>query len=215
MRVCNDEQPEPIASGSFSKHDADEVLLVVSSGADAAWGERTLAFMRAEGTHYRLVRHLLVSSRFEARLRVLVPRDPDVLMLCSHRGNMGLYPSECGFLGQGSFREDANDADGEFAAKNELQLVGVSACGSRDWVELGDVTLQDRRISVGLVVVKAVMVPKGLDEGHYCSKETRRHEKRFTITFAIVPSVGDRHGTGRVRRLTPIPREVMNVLNLY
>jgi hypothetical protein len=215
MRVCNDEQPEPIASGSFFKHDAEEVLLVVWSGAAAAWGERTLALMRVEGTHYSLVRHLLASARFDAHLRVLVPGALDLLMLCSHRGNMGLYSSECGFLGQGDFRGDADDADGAFAAKNEIQLVGVSVCGPQDWVELGDVTLQDMRITVGLVVVKAVLAPKGLDESYYCSKETRRHEKRFTITFAIVPTGGDRHGTGRVRRLTPIPSEVMNVLKLY
>jgi hypothetical protein len=214
-RVCSEGDVAAIASGSFFDHDADEVLLQVWSGAAAAWGERTLALMRADGAHYKLVRHLLAGARFEARLRARVARDLDVLMLCIHRGNMGLYPSECGFLGQGNFREDATDADAELGAKNEIALVAVSVCGPQDWVELGDVSLTDGQISVGLVVVKAVLAPKGAGEGPYCSKERDRHEKRFTVRFAVGSDGRGRHGTGRVRRLTPVPPEVTKVLDLY
>lgn len=216
MTVCDPAQPTPLASGSFFKPDADEVLLEVSSGRDAAAGERTLALMRLKGPHYRLVRHLLSGSKFEARVRVRVPGGSDLLMLCSLGGNMGLYPRECGFLGQGHFRADANQADGAFGTTHEIHLVTVTECGPQSWVELGDVTLRNDRIEVGLVVVKAELGPPlPAGEQGYCSEEKNRHEQRFTIPFAVDASGGDRHGTGRVRRLTPIPREVVKVLELY
>jgi hypothetical protein len=216
MTVCDPAPPTPFASGSFFKPDADEVLLDVWSGRDAAAGERTLALMRLKGTHYQLVRHLLSSGRFAAHLRVRVPDGADLLMLCSLGGNMGLYPGECGFLDQGDFRADANHADGAFGTANEIRFVTVTECGPQSWVELGDVALRGDRIEVGLVVVKAELgppLPAG-EEG-YCSEEKNRHEQRFTVPFAVDASRGDRHGTGRVRRLTPIPREVGQVLELY
>jgi len=126
---------------------------------------------------------------------------------------MGVYPSDCGFLGQGDFRADANKADATFGAKNEFQLVAVMECGPQSWVELGGVTLRDDRISVGLTVVKAMHVPKGPDPDGDCTEERNRHEQRFTLTFAVVTSGVDAHGTGRVHRLVPIPREVTDVLD--
>jgi hypothetical protein len=216
MTVCDPTQPTPLASGSFFKPGADEVLLEVWSGRDAAAGERTLALMRLKGGHYQLIRHLLSSGNFGVRLRVRVPGESDLLMLCSFGGNMGLYPGECGFLGQGDFRADANQADGAFGTANEIRSVTVTDCGPQSWVELGDVALRGDRIEVVLVVVKAELgppLPAG-EEG-YCSEEKNRHEQRFTIAFAVDASGGDRHGTGRVRRLTPIPREVSKVLELH
>jgi len=215
LMVCNDEHPQPVASGSFFVAGADEVLLEVPSGEAAALGEVTLALMGKQADGYRLIRHLLTSGQFEALLRISVPGRVDVLMLCSHRGNMGLYPSECGFLGQGSFRPDGDDADGTFAIANEVQLLMVTPCGQQAWVERGEVALQGDRIVLPLVVIHARRRARGPDEGDHCSVISGRSERAFPIEFQVRGDAADAHGTGRVVRLTPIPREVEAALNLY
>jgi hypothetical protein len=213
--VCSDVHPLPIASGSFFEAGADEVLLQVPSGEATAWGDVTLALMRKQADGYHLIRHLLASQRFEAPLRVSLPGRVDVLMLCSHRGHMGLYPSECGFLGQGSFRPDGDEADARFANANEVQLVTVTVCGQQAWVERGDVALQGDRIIIPLVVVHARLKPSGPDEGYYCSALGGRRDQAFPLEFQVHGDAADAHGTGRVVRLTPIPHEVEAVLGLY
>jgi hypothetical protein len=215
LGVCNDVRPLPVASGSFFVAGADEVLLEVPSGEAAALGEATLALMRKQADGYRLIRHLLASETFEALLRISVPGRVDVLMLCSNRGHMGLYPSECGFLGEGSFRPDGDDADARFANANEVQLVTVTVCGQQAWVERGEVALQGDRIVLPLVVVHARLRPSGPDEGYYCSVRGERRDQAFPLEFQVHGDAADAHGTGRVVRLTPIPREVTAVLDLY
>ena len=205
--ACNG--PEALASGSFFEPGADEVLLVVMNGDDVAGGEYALALMRRKGARYRLVREMFHTGGFDARLRVVTPEGLDVLMLCQLRGHAGFYPGDCGFLGEGAFRGD-EDARG---AGNEFSFDRVNVCGRQSWVDLGVATLRDRRIQVDLMVVNAVLEPDGPDEGGYfCSRQTHRREKRFTLTFAITANGRKEHRTGRVRLLTPIPREVDRVL---
>jgi hypothetical protein len=206
-----------LASGSFFEPKADEVLLDVPSGLDRAAGEDILALMRADGTGYRLIRHMLAGNPLGATLRLSVPGSRDVLMLCRHSGNMGVYPSICGFLGQGTFREGADSEDGA-AAQNEIPLLAVTTCGPAASVQLGKITLQGDRLSVGLVVEESRLEPNGPDEASdhsVCSKATQRRERRFTVPFEV-----DTNGTtsgdhARVRRMTPIPREVASILSRY
>lgn len=215
MRLCNNAQSEAIASGSFFEALADEVLVEVPNGEAAAFGDRTLALMRMNGGHYHLIRHLLASQRFTAPFRALVPGHVDVLMLCGRSGNMGLYPSTCGFLGEGTFRPDATEADDRFAAANEIQLVAVSVCGPQTWVELGSVRLEGDRIAAPLVVVRARLAAKEPDETHDCSTQLGRRETVFSIDFEVTGQDMAGHGKGRVRRVTPVPREVSSVLERY
>ena len=206
-----------LASGSFFEPKADEVLLDVPSGLDRAAGEDILALMRADGTGYRLIRHMLAGNPLEATLRLSVPASLDVLMLCRHSGNMGVYPSICGFLGEGTFREGAAPDDGA-SAQNEIPLLVVTRCGPAVSVQLGKITLQGGRLSVGLVVEESRLEPTGPDEASdrsVCSKATQRHERRFTVPFEVDATSTTSLDHARVRRMTPIPREVASILSRY
>jgi hypothetical protein len=129
-------RPIPLASGALLTAGADEILLQVPNGRTAAAGDQTLAILRDEGAGYRLVRHILSGRRFEARLRLTTPGGRDILLLCRQDGNMGLYPSTCGLLGQGEFGASAPNSAAD--DKNELHLIRVTTCGRADSVILGD-----------------------------------------------------------------------------
>ena len=100
------------------------MLLVVTNGKDAAWGDHSIALMRREGARYRDIREMLHSNVFRARLRVVVPGGLDELMLCDGMGHHDQSQGSCGFLGEGSFREgDERDQ----APDNELRHIYVSS----------------------------------------------------------------------------------------
>jgi hypothetical protein len=202
-----------LASGAFSEPGADEVLLEVPSGQDRAAGEATLAMMHADGNRYRLIRHMLRGNQFEVRLRLLMPSRPDVWMVCRSSGSQGTYPSVCGFLGQGSFGDGADAEDR--ADPDAVPLVSVTTCGSATSVQLGGMALQDRRLSVGLVVRESLREPNGPDESssEYCSKETPLKETRFTMVYAV--DMPGRNGRAKMRRVTPIPPAVTKVVARY
>lgn len=204
--------PTPLASGSLTAQGADEVLLEVPSGKDRAAGEHALAVMRDEGSTYQLRRYLLSGGHFEARARLLTSSGLDVLMLCERSGSMGLYPTRCGFLGQGYFRSATARRGGDVRAagsgdKNDLDLVQVTACGSGASVSLGTITWRERHLQVELLVEHFTLEPGAPDEvahGPYCSKKNTGSSDRFVIEYALSAS--------GVRRLTPIPRQVEEVL---
>ena len=201
-----------LASGSFVELGADEVLLDVPSGQDEAAGGRTLALMRATGGDYRLIYHMLAGNQFEARRRLVVPGAVDVLILCRGTGRQGAYRSVCGFFGQGSFR----DAD-ETEDANELELVALVTCGPSSWVGLGDIDLDHGRLSVGLVLTRALRKPNGPDEAPdgLCSKVTHAKESRFTVKYEVEAHGATRPGEPRVRRVTPIPHEVTDLATRF
>jgi hypothetical protein len=201
--------PEAIASGSFYKRGADEVLLVVPNGEAAAWGENSIAVMRREGAHYRDVRELLHSSVFRARLRIVVPGGLDELMLCDGSGHGDLYRGQCGFLGEGSFREGDERVPGP---DSQLPYIGSNVCGPQWSVEVADPTFEAGLIHADVVVVQAVLVKDGPDDGYTCSKETRRREQRYPMVFALDEKKLDSRGARRVERLTEIPDAVGKVL---
>jgi hypothetical protein len=204
-----------VASGSFVESGSDEVLLEVPRGGDQASGESTLALMRAEGGGYRLIRHMLAGNQFEARQRFVVPGAPDVWMLCRRSGSQGIYRSVCGFFGQGSFRGGAGNEEAEDT--NELVLVAVMTCGPSASVEIGGVSVEGGRLSVGLTLTEALRKPNGPDEapGGFCSRLTHVKERRFTVAYEVDASGANRPGTARVRRVTPFPREVTELAARY
>jgi hypothetical protein len=208
-------QATPLASGSFLVPGADEVVLVTRSGAAVAWGEATLALMRMEGHRYVLVRHFFAAGAFEAHLRVRVQGATDILFLCASHGNQGLYPAECGVLGQGAFAVgDEAENNGSSASSNELQTVTTLGCGRMAWVDLRDVTLSHAAIVATLAVVDADRVAASSDEdGEICTGQKNRRERRFPIRYAV--EIGSHAGTATVRRIDPIPAEVTRVLERY
>ena len=188
------------------------MLLVVTNGKDAAWGDYSIALMRRDGARYRDIREMLHSNVFRARLRVVVPGGLDELMLCDGMGHHDQSQGSCGFLGEGSFREgDERDQ----APDNELPCIYVNVCGPQWRVDVADPTFEAGRIHAGVVVVEALRVAAGADDGYTCSKETRRREKRYPIVFALDEKKLDARGARRVERLTPIPKAVDKVFDRY
>jgi len=184
----------------------------------------TVALMRLDGKSYRLVTHLPIGNspagnRFDPKLRLTAPKRKDVLFLCEAGGNQGIYSSTCGFLGHGSFREPpepskqlptiANpspEAPADPGLADELTLVDVRTCGPVATVEMGKVSARGDRMFVDLVLVDAVAEPAhGEEDSAYCGRQAQRKERRFTLEYKFED--------GRLRRVTPIPADVTEVLN--
>jgi hypothetical protein len=218
------------ASGSFDEPGADEVLLVAFNEGPVGFapdqenfeigsghvGATTLALMRAEGDHYRFVRHLSLnhtSNSLDVEARILTPSGRDVLLLCSRWGRQGVYPGSCGFLGQGDYRADATDADSEFAGGNEFNVLEMTDCAPAAPIAMGDIALHGNRIVIPLNVLEMVREPgkppKYADE--VCAKGTKRRVRHVTLEFEVDPSVPEAHGHGRVRLLTPVPKFVSQI----
>ena len=196
---------EALASGSFEQPGADEVVLAVPSGMDRAAGDHALALMRGDGTSYRLVRPMVLgNNRFEARVRVAAASDRDVLMVCNPHGQEGVYPSTCGLFGSGSFQRKAG---GNAVASDEIQLVDVTTCGPGASVRLGDVTLQGQRLRLALVVERFERDDPEGGTGDVCNRRVSRARSEFDVDYEIN---GD-----RLRRVTPMPREVVDLLKRY
>ncbi|HMF43758.1 MAG TPA: hypothetical protein VKQ32_23950 [Polyangia bacterium] len=225
ITLCGSTDPpaRPLASGSFLVAGADEVLLEVGNGATSG-ATLTLAIVRGSGKSYHLVTHLPAGARrignqFEARLRLTTRTRRDVLFLCEAGGNQGIYSSTCGFLGHGSFREPpepskqlptiANpspEAPADPGLADELTLVDVRTCGPVATVEMGKVSARGDRMFVDLVLVDAVAEPAhGEEDSAYCGRQAQRKERRFTLEYKFED--------GRLRRVTPIPADVTEVLN--
>jgi hypothetical protein len=215
----------PIASGSFLEPGADEVLLATMYGQGEAEGSTTLAVMRAEGDHYRLVRHLflnLMGEGFAAKLRIVTPSGRDVLLVCTERGNMGVYTGHCGFFGQGSFRGNGTDADLQFASVSEFDVLLVLNCGPAATIAIGDVAFHDDRIALPLDVVESVLKPGGPGTPDAevlpdwpCQKQTHRKETHVTLEYEVAPSAPEAHGQGRVRPIAYLTQHVVDVFGRF
>jgi hypothetical protein len=217
--LCEKRDPDerPLASGSFLSAGADEVLLETWNGAGSG-ATRTVALLRADGKGYRLVKHLPIgdrpnSNRFEARLRLTTSSRRDVLFLCESGGLQGIYPTTCGFLGRGSFREQPETpasappppAPASTERDDDLSLVSVTTCGAATSVELSKITPRADRLAVEIAVIEAHRVAAA-DEGPWtCDKETERHATAFTLEYKF-------DGT-TFHRVTPIPPAVTEALS--
>lgn len=203
-----DRAGEALASGSFVQPWTDEVVLSVPSGMDRAAGDHALALLRRrDGANYQLVGHMTPGNdRFEARVRVATGSGRDVLMLCNPHGQQGVYPTTCGFFGSGRFRPTAGDNAG---VSDEIELIAVTACGPGASVRLGDVTLQDGRLHVKLVVERFRRERDLSAEGNgdVCTRTVPGARSEFDLAYEIE---GD-----RPRRATPMPREIVDILKQY
>ena len=198
---------EALASGAFAKVGADEVLLDVPSGMDRAAGDHALALMRRDGPTYQVVAPVVLGNdRFEARARVVTASGRDLLMVCNPHGQQGVYPSTCGFFGGGSFGRATPKGT---ALRDELQLVDVTVCGPGASVRLGAVTLEGSRLHAHLVVETFILEREGSARGDddACGRRVTRARHEFDIAYELE---GD-----RFRRMTPVPKDVLDVLRQY
>lgn len=206
----------PLASGALLEAAADEVLLQVPTGRAVAEGERSLAVMRDRGRGYRFVRHMLAGERFEARLRLVAAGAADVLFLCEHRGQGGVYSGSCGFFGRGSFRQPgkrlattANPSREVLLDASDQQELAVLAmgggCGPFASVSVGDVAAHEDRLRVELVVDQGTMGRGRQDAEGSCNQPTKNARRTFSMEYQF---------DGKKFRLaTPIPPAVREVLD--
>jgi hypothetical protein len=208
--LCGDAPPgaTPLASGSFLAAGEDEVLLDVDTRASWAAGDHGLLVMRQKDGAFRPVRLMGSSNGFRARARIVVPGRTDVVMVCEDHGHMGLYPSTCGFLGQGGFRAVKAGALKTSAGRGGLPLGFTTLCGPTAAISLGKIALSGHRLDVEVVVEEAVLErnPKEDDEDS-CSKRTAKPGQSFDIVYDI--------GGKSVRRVTPIPRGMTEVADRF
>jgi hypothetical protein len=196
----------PVASGALLAAGADEVLLVVASGRAAAEGDHTFALMRKHGDTYRLATHLVLARGLRALTRLTTADGKDLLVVCADAGNMGYYPSRCGFLGFGSFRQGAETLppDEAFADEFELLAVDAAACGTHASVDLGTIALHGDILRVELVLTRVLQQKAPADSPDVCTRRTSVGPERFRVDFDLRGS--------RPRRTTPIPPAVTKVL---
>lgn len=199
----------PLASGSFLRPGASEVLLDVPSGQDLATGERTLVIMEKTASGYRLERPLSGGNGFEVHARVTAPGRPDRLFLCELSGHHGLYPAVCGLLGQGYFVARPKDGGGN-AADDRIDLPNgfVTVCGPAAQITLGNITVQNDHLMVELVADEYVLKKGGPDEDEVlCSRRTHKSQRLFVIIYQLGPK--------GARRLTPIPKHVRDIVDRF
>ncbi len=197
---------DPVASGALLEAGADEVLLVAASGRAAAEGDHTFALMRKHGDAYRLATHLVLARGLSAHARITTGAGTDLLLVCADAGNMGHYPSRCGFLGLGSFRKGAETLppDESFADELDLLTVDSAACGTHASVGLGAIALDGDALKIDLVIARALQHKAPADRHDVCTRRTSAGTERFRVDF-------DLRGK-HPRRTTPIPPAVIKVL---
>jgi hypothetical protein len=198
-----DSAATPIACGSFSAPGADEVVLVAANGLDWAAGDQTLVVMRDAGKGYRYAGTSGKGHGFVAQTRIQVAGARDALFLCDRSGHQGLYPSRCGFLGEGTF-----GASPDHARDDELALLTNEACGPSASVLLGKVGVSGSDLTVELVVetsVREQLLDEDTTSG--CSKQTKVTRRSYTLAYRF-------DGT-RFRRRAPVPAEVRRIAERY
>jgi uncharacterized protein len=194
-----------VASGSFTRAGADEVLLVVESGLDYAGGgsDNQLVIMQNTATGFRIARRMGLGNEFEIRARITGPGRPDRVFLCNSGGRQGWYPMTCGFLGQGSFgpssKSDKKATDP--ATDTDVQMGTVANCGPAASITPGKLHVNGDRLAVDVVVDEYVL------EGDDCTKETQKTSKTFVITYEL--------GVNAVRQLTPIPPRIDELVEKF
>jgi hypothetical protein len=201
--------PRALASGSFLRAGADEVLLTTYSGVGAG-RDGELLVMRADAQGaFRLQPWVALGGGFETHARFTVEGRADALFLCEPHGRQGLYPSDCGFFGQGAFqgqRPDVPEPEQGPSTDDDLRLGFTTACGPSTAIVLHDVSLADGKIVVALVVEKVVRSAKGPDEGgDSCSVKKVISRWPVPIAYEVLAK--------RVRRTTPLPKRLKDVIS--
>jgi hypothetical protein len=199
--------PRALASGSFLRAGADEVLLEAESGV-AAGRDSELLVMRADaqGT-FRLQPWVSLGASFEAHARFVVDGRADVLFLCEPGGRQGVYPTWCGFFGQGQFagwRPDQEEPDGD-SPDDDLMLYYTTACGPSTAIGIQGASLIDGKIVVALEIEKVSRHAKGPDEGgDMCTAKKVGARWPVSVAYEVLP--------GRIHRTAPLPKRLVDAL---
>jgi len=190
-----------LASGALLRPGADEVLLLVPSGQARALGEQLLVVMQANGQAFRFEQAGVLGNGFEARARVSVPGGRDIVLLCDRRGQGGLYPTLCGFLGQGSFGEPLSATGDKIGGEAELHLGWTTECGPATSLSLGPIALRDGQLAVQVLLEDAVLKAANNEEPQEeCTKRTIKSKKTFSLSYAL--------GSNGAHLATPIPEKM-------
>jgi uncharacterized protein len=198
-----------LASGSFTRPDADEVLLVVPSGLDLAGGgsDSALVIMQNSAKGFRIARRMGTGSTFEVRARISASGRPDRLFICNRGGHGGLYPMICGFFGQGFFGPRTKDGQSVGDSSIDVQMGNVTACGPAAAIAPGKLRLDGDRLAVDVVVDEYVLAAQGDEDESFCTKQTKKSSKTFVLTYQL--------GETGVRRLIPIPPRIDELVEKF
>jgi hypothetical protein len=218
--VCSRGMPDAraLASGSFTRPGADEVLLDVENGRSRTDGDHALALMIRVGTDHGVGRILVKGHGFSALSRIRRPGIRDTLFLCQRDGSQDEYRGTCGFFNRGSFFGDmdnqhataedpypSDDKEVRYAAENEIPLRRVVRCGFSLSVEIGKVYRRADRLVVQLIV--ETLVPGGTtspgDSGT-CRQASRKQRRLFDIAYRLEEE--------RFHRVTPLPPAVKELV---
>jgi hypothetical protein len=200
--------PRALASGSFLRAGADEVLLATYSGVGAGRDGELLVMRAGAGGAFQLQPWVALGGGFEAHARFTAEGRADVLFLCEPHGRQGLYPSQCGFFGQGAFqgqRPDMPEPERGPSTDDDLTLWFTTACGPSTTIVLHDVSLADGKIVVGLVIEKVARSARGSEEGRgSCSVKKVVARWPVPISYEVLAT--------RVHRTVPLPKRLKDAL---
>lgn len=177
-RLLADPHQQPVAalaSGSFIEPGADEVLLLVESGADRAAGEYLVVVMRREDGKWRRAKDSLQGNGFSVPLRVDTAAKLDVLVICEEQGQQGVYSSFCGFFDETGMVRAVGTADARLAHE----------CGSDTAAVLHEVSTTGTSLRFIMEVVDFELVKQPGDPEGRCSKEVVERKSRHTIVYAL------------------------------
>jgi uncharacterized protein len=207
------DEASAVASGSFTRAGADEVLLVVASGVELAGGgsDYQLVVMQNSATGFRIARRMGLGNTFEVRARITGPGRPDRVFVCNSGGRQGWYPMTCGFLGQGAFGpttkhgQNATDPPTNQSSDTDVQMGYVTNCGPAASIAPGKLRVNGDRLAVDVVVAEYVLEAQGDEDD--CTKETKKSSKTFVLTYQL--------GVKAVRLLTPIPARITELVDKF
>jgi uncharacterized protein len=191
-----------IASGSFTRADADEVLLVVPTGVQLCCDAslNALVIMQKAATGYRIVRRMGEGEEFKVRARITGPGRPDRVFICSSGGRQGFYPMTCGFLGQGSFAWSTRH-ETDPSTDTDVQMGFIIQCGQAGNIAPGKLRVDGDHVALDVVVEEYVLA------GDDCETETKKSSKTLVLTYEL--------GVKAVRLLTPIPPHIKKLAKTF
>jgi uncharacterized protein len=187
-----------LASGSFTRAGADEVLLVVPHELDFTGSpyDSTLVVMQKTAAGFRIARQTkaggTTGTTFEVRARISGAGRPDRLYMCDRSGRQGVYPMSCGFL---------------YDSSPDVQMGSVTDCGPAVDIAPGKLRVDGDRVAVDVVVNEYVLVESDDPKDPDCAKQTQKSSKTFVLTYQL--------GAKSVRLLTPIPPRIKELVEKF
>jgi uncharacterized protein len=187
-----------LASGSFTRAGADEVLLVVPHERDFTGSpyNSTLVVMQKTATGFRIARRTeaggTTGTTFEVRARISGPGRPDRLYICDSSGRQGVYPMSCGFL---------------YDSAPNVQMGSATDCGPAVNIAPGKLRVDRDRVAVDVVVDEYVLAESDDPKDPDCTKQTKKSSQTFVLTYQL--------GAKNVRLLTPIPPRINELVEKF